>query len=60
LEEEGVYELEGERHVGPPPANTEVDHIEQLMDVPETNFSTISNLKRTIENFCHTCTKENV
>jgi hypothetical protein len=36
VEEEEVYELEGEGNVGPPPTITEDDHIEQLMDVPKT------------------------
>jgi hypothetical protein len=39
MEEEDVYELEGEGHVGPQPTITEDDHIEQLMDVPETTSS---------------------
>jgi hypothetical protein len=36
MEEEEVFDLEGEGHVTPPPFITEDDHIEQLMDVPET------------------------
>jgi hypothetical protein len=36
LEEEEVYELEGQGHVGQLPAINEIDHIEQLMHVPET------------------------
>jgi hypothetical protein len=35
VEEDKVYELEGEGQVGPPHAITE-DHVEQLMDVPES------------------------
>jgi hypothetical protein len=35
MEEEESHELEGEGHVGPPPAITKEDHIEQLMDVPK-------------------------
>jgi hypothetical protein len=36
LEEEEVFELEGEGNVGTPPAITQDDHIEHQMDVPET------------------------
>jgi hypothetical protein len=36
MEEEDLYELKGEGHVGPPPGITEDNHIEKLMDVPET------------------------
>jgi hypothetical protein len=35
IEEEDAYRLEGEGHVGPPPAITKEDHIEKLMDVPK-------------------------
>jgi hypothetical protein len=31
--------LEEEGHVGPPPSITEDNHIEQLMDIPETTSS---------------------
>jgi Reverse transcriptase (RNA-dependent DNA polymerase) len=39
VEEEENYEVKGETHFGPPPAITEDDHIEQLMDVPETTWN---------------------
>jgi hypothetical protein len=35
MEEEEAYELEGEGHVGPPPAISKDDHTEQLLDVPK-------------------------
>jgi hypothetical protein len=35
MEEEEAYKMEGEGHVGPLPAITKEDHIEQLMDVPK-------------------------
>jgi hypothetical protein len=41
IKEKEAYELEGEVHVGPPPTTTEDDHIEQLMDVPETSSPAI-------------------
>jgi hypothetical protein len=41
MEEEEAYELEGEGHVGPPPTVSEDDHIEKLMDVPETTSSPV-------------------
>jgi hypothetical protein len=40
MEDEGAYALEGEGHVGPPPAITKEDHIEQLMDVPKSTSTT--------------------
>jgi hypothetical protein len=39
MEEKEAYELEGEVHVIPQPTISEDDHIEQLMDVPETTLS---------------------
>jgi cytochrome b involved in lipid metabolism len=39
MEEEESYALEVESHVGLPPTITEDDHIEHLMDVPETTSS---------------------
>jgi hypothetical protein len=35
MEENYAYDLEEEGHVGPSPAITKDDHIEQLMDVPK-------------------------
>jgi hypothetical protein len=36
MEEEEAYKLKGEGYVVPPPTSTKDDHIEQLMDLPET------------------------
>jgi hypothetical protein len=36
IDEEKVYELEGNYHFVPPAPVTEDDHIEQLMEVPYT------------------------
>jgi hypothetical protein len=39
MDETEVCDLEGELHVGPSPAITEDEHIEQLIDVPEVTLN---------------------
>jgi hypothetical protein len=56
VEEEEVYKLKGEVHVGPPPTMTEDDHSEKLIYAPETTSNIVAPYPTSTRQF----TKENV